>query len=409
MNAAPPPPRRVRLAGLGLVTPLAVGAWPTFAALLAGRTLADRLIKLETWTEPMPRVLAIGGVATARFAAEDPAIDLAETAAREACGEANVEPDCLATYLGTSKGAAAGHAAAADRLLGGPDAPPVRGWDAAAVAMGPHALLARGLTKRLGVTVADHRVAACAASLVALDAAARDVASGRVEAALVVTAEATLLPLFVHAHARLGVLAPFDDYAGRPLSKHRRGFVLAESAAAVVLIADDRPGIELVATAVAADGYDLLRPAPGMPALRHVAAAVIGRNPIRLHEAGTGERAAERHPGTVACLHPHAPGTAEHDPMELDALAAIAGTSPAIYAAKGGIGHGLGAAGLSSLVLAALSARANRRPPMPWLESPLDSPFDLTADTRDLPDGLHAVFAAGFGGHVAGASLQITR
>ena len=388
MNAASPPPRRVRLAGLGLVTPLAVGAWPTFAALLAGRTLADRLIKLETWTEPMPRVLAIGGVATARFAAEDPAIDLAETAAREACGEANVEPDCLATYLGTSKGAAAGHAAAADRLLGGPDAPPVRGWDAAAVAMGPHALLARGLTKRLGVIVADHRVAACAASLVALDAAARDVASGRVEAALVVTAEATLLPLFVHAHARLGVLAPFDDYAGRPLSKHRRGFVLAESAAAVVLTADDRPGIELVATAVAADGYDLLRPAPGMPALRHVAAAVIGDH-------------------DVACLHPHAPGTVEHDPAELEALAAVAGTSPAVYAAKGGFGHGLGAAGLSSLVLAALSARANRRPPMPWLADPLDSPFDLTADTRDLPDGLHAVFAAGFGGHVAAASLRM--
>ncbi len=370
------------------MTPLASGAWPTFSALLAGRTLADRLAKLETDTEPMPRVLAIGGVANARFAREDPAIDLAETAAREACLEAGVEAKGLVTYLGTSKGAAAAHAAAADRLLGGPDAPPVRGPDAEAVAMGPHALFARGLARRLGVTVADHRVAACAASLVALDAAARDVASGRVEVALVVTAEATLLPLFVHAHARLGVLAPFDDYAGRPLSKHRRGFVLAESAAAVVLTADDDAGIELVATAVAADGYDLLRPAPGMPAPRHVAEAVIGGR-------------------DVAGLHPHAPGTAEHDPMELEALAAVAGTSPAVYAAKGGIGHGLGAAGLSSLVLAALSARANRRPPMPWLADPLDSPFDLTADTRDLPDGLHAVFAAGFGGHVAAASLRM--
>ena len=371
---------------------MASGAWPNFAALLAGTTLADRLPKLETWTEPMPRVLAIGGVATARFAAEDPAIDLAEAAAREACDEAGVDPAGLPAYLGTSKGAAAGHAGAADRLLGGPDAAPVRGWDAAAVALGPHALLARGLSRRLGVRVADHRVAACAASLVALDAAARDVASGRVDAALVVTAEATLLPLFVHSHARLGVLADFDDYAGRPLSAARKGFVLAESAAAVVLRAGapGAAGTELVATSVAADGYDLIRPAPGMPALRRVAEAVIGGEP-------------------VACLHPHAPGTPEHDPAELEALATVAGTEAAVYAAKGAIGHGLGAAGLSSLVIAALCARTRKRPPMPWLADPLDTPFDLSPGAAELPGGLHAVFAAGFGGHVAGASLRCVR
>ena len=388
--AAASPRRPIRLAGLGLVTPLAVGAWPNFAALLAGRTLADRLPKLEPDTPPMPRVLAIGGIGSARFAAEDPAIDLAETAAREACLEAGVEPAGLACYLGTSKGAAAAHAGAADRLLGGPDVAPVRGSDAEAVALGPHALLARGLSRRLGVAVADHRVAACAASLVALDAAARDVASGRVDAALVVTAEATLLPLYVHSHARLGVLAPMDDYACRPLSAERRGFVLAECAAAVVLRAAEpqAPGIELVATAVAADGFDVIRPAPGMPALRHVAGAVVGDRP-------------------VACLHPHAPGTIEHDPAELEALAAVAGTASAVYAAKGAIGHGLGAAGLSSLVIAALCARTRKRPPMPWLGEPLESPFELNPAGHDLPGGLHAVFAAGFGGHVAGASLRV--
>ena len=395
MNEPLPRNRSVRLAGLGLLTPLAVGAWPNFAALLSGRTLADRLPKLEEDTKPMPRVLAIGGVASARFASQDPAIDLAEAAAREACLEAGVSPAGLPAWIGTSKGAAAAHAAAADRLLGGPEAAPVRGSDAEAVALGPHALLSRGLAQRLGVTVVDHRVAACAASLVALDAASRDVASGRVDAALVVTAEATLLPLFVHAHRRLGVLAPFDDYAGRPLSNNRRGFVLAECAAAVVLRAAEpgdssepgAGGVELVATSVAADGFDLLRPAPGMPALRHVAAEVI-----------RGE--------AVACLHPHAPGTPEHDPAELEALAAVAGSGPAVYAAKGAIGHGLGAAGLSSLVIAALCARTAKRPPMPWLGEPLESPFDLTPAPEDLPRGLHAVFAAGFGGHVAGASLR---
>ena len=82
---------------------------------------------------------------------------------------------------------------------------------------------------------------------------------------------------------------------------------------------------------------------------------------------------------------------------------------PDVYACKGAIGHGLGVSGLAALVLACLCARAGRRPPMPWLTEPIDSPLAPSRDARFARNAnassTQAVFAAGFGGHVAGAVI----
>src|SRR5699024_2177564 len=152
------------------------------------------------------------------------------------------------------------------------------------------------------------------------------------------TADAALLPLFIHSYRRLGVLAPLtaEGYRARPLDERRAGFVLGEIGAAILLkrLPPDqppRPGqIMLLDTAVAAGNHDLIRTDPKMPALRHLAASVFaGRK--------------------VDVLHPHAPGTTDHDPGELAALSSAlheAGqqTVPDVYACKGALGHNLGAA-----------------------------------------------------------------
>jgi 3-oxoacyl-(acyl-carrier-protein) synthase len=123
-------------------------------------------------------------------------------------------------------------------------------------------------------------------------------------------------------------------------------------------------------------------------------------------------------------LHPHAPGTAVHDPAELSILLQVLSSDPDrsaeqpldLYAAKGAIGHGLGAAGLASLVIAALALTTGKRPPMPWLDEPISLADQPTAGLRPSAEwsagqsashsGAHAVFAAGFGGHTAGAVIQ---
>lgn len=412
--------RRLVLAGVGLVSPLGFGAWATFRSLLDGRSIADRAPGIEPGTDPVALIRGVGGVAVARQAPDDPAAELAERAAREACEQAGVDIRGLPTRLGTSKGAVAAMSRAfSDR----------RRASAAAVstALGPQGFLSHRLSVRTGCRVDSHHVGACASSLIALDAAARELrhpyepaAAGTSEQSeqseqsdhrLVVTAEAALLPVFVHSYKRLGVLAEPTPtgYRQAPLDASRKGFMLAELGAAVLLRAlppgvEPAPGdIELLGTAIAGEAYDMVRPSPTMAAISFVAERLLAA-------PGTPER-------SIDLLHPHAPGTPDHDPVELRALADVLNARREMthehapidtYANKGALGHGLGAAGLVSLVLACLCAHARRRPPMPWLAEPMTPcALPLQRDGQPLPaDSTHAVFAAGFGGPTAGAILR---
>jgi 3-oxoacyl-(acyl-carrier-protein) synthase len=372
--------------------------------------ISDRCATLPLDTAPVDLARAVGCIGVGQHAAIDPAIDLAERAAREAlfmAGLHEARHPRLDAFIGASKGAASAVSAAARMHL--PPTPDPLGWrfgppplDAArAVALGPHGYLADHLRRRLGLRDATCTVAACASSLTALHQARRflqqeqeDGASGR--DVLVIASEAALLPLFIHSYARLGVLPPLnvEQYRGSPLDKTRGGFVPAELAAAVVLRrlqpgeAPPAGAMELVDTAVATEGFDVIRTDPAMPALERVARRLLGHGPPDL-------------------IHPHATGTVEHDPAEMAVYRRARAGSPDIYACKGALGHGLGAAGLVSLVLACLCAKTNRRPPMPWLTLPMDSSFALRADAPPSPAlRRHAIFAAGFGGHVAGALVQ---
>jgi 3-oxoacyl-(acyl-carrier-protein) synthase len=263
-----------------------------------------------------------------------------------------------------------------------------------AVGLGPHGYVGWHLRKRLGLRPRRHCVAACASGLVALEEAVAQLRRGACERALVIGSEAALLEPFVHSYRRLGVLAPLtrEGYRGRPLDRARDGFALAEQGAAVLLergapdAAVDGPCVRDVATR--GEGADLVRPAPGMPALDAVAQRLLrGRS--------------------IGILHPHAPGTPEQDGEELSVYARHLDEPARVYANKGALGHALGASGLVSLVIACLCARTGRRPPMPWLESPVESALPLMASAEQTPRGAaQAVFAAGFGGHVGGAVIQ---
>lgn len=424
-NPATGPTRRVVIAGVGLLTPLGHAAWPTFAALLAGRALSDRADQLTDGIDPVNLVRALGGVSIVQHSRTDPAIELAERAAREALFDAGIEPVGVPAYLGTSKGAVQALTRCAEIASwvqdSGAQAKVHAHLDA--IVLGPHGYITCHLQQRLGITPRGHYVAACASSLNALDRARRALlhnhharperSEGRDDHALVITSEAALLPQFVHSYRRLGVLAPLTprDYRQRPLDARRTGFMLSEAGAAVLLKRlppgeSPQPGeIELIDTATTNESYDLVRSSPDMPALRHIAARLFADRAIDV-------------------VHPHAPGTPDHDPTEIaiyrDLLHAPSPNArpeqsegrdcpaptqgPDLYACKGALGHSLGAAGLVSLILACLSLRAGQRPPMPWLDAPLPGVHpDAQPCSRT---GTHAVFAAGFAGHVAGALIR---
>lgn len=371
--------RAPAITGLGLTTPLGHSAWATWRALLQGRALHDRAPNHPEQTDPLDLARGVGCVAVARHVAADPAVELAERAAGQALHEAGVDPRDAPCILAASKGAVA---------------------DLPALPVGPLQRIADALDQRMGLRCVNQIVAACASSLIALHLARRMIATGEHERVLVVSAEAALTAAFVHSYRRLGVLAPLSPagYRARPLDRDRRGFVLCEVGAAIVLERGPAPTRSLgwlVDSAVAAEGVDLIRTPDHRPALRRVAGRLLAE-PIDL-------------------LHPHATGTVENDAGEIDAYAAVMGElgraadvgSTDVYACKGALGHGLGTAGLTAVALAAMAGRCGRRPPMPWLDAPIDSPFDLDPGPREGPMARHAVFAAGFGGHVAGVRLHV--
>ena len=402
--------RRIVISGVGLVSPLGHSAPQTFRALLAGRTIGERVKSLGSNPDPVTLAAAAGGVSMAKHCATDPAVDLAEWAAREALGDAGLTSDGLDCVIGASKGAVqalttawAKHTNphALRKLTLGPVPSPVPRDCELAVALGPHGYLAHHLRRRMRLGQVTNVVAACASALAAVHKARtillnHNHLSGR-RSILVVTSEAALLPAFIASYHRLGVLSPLtvQGFAGRPLDGHRCGFMLCEVGAAVVLEVTEQPSpgqIELCNTAVATDGYDLIRTSPSMESVGQIAARFLSNGPIDV-------------------LHPHATGTIDHDPCELAAFARNMGPKHSVqatdvYAVKGAIGHGLGSGGLVSLVVAVLCALFNRRPPMPWLNDPIQTPFRLhPAEVSLKPYARHAVFSAGFGGHAAGALI----
>ncbi len=335
------PTPRIFITGFGLATPLGHNAWETFAALLAGRTIADRCAELPGDIGPVDLVRAIGSVSFAQHSSCDPAVELAERAGREALMMAGVSDDevpAIPCIVATSKGAVHALTAAANQYqpVGASHArplaptpagiPPLRLRDAhLVVILGPHGYLTHHLRQRLNLGDTTHLVAACASSLMALHRARLRLlhqapprqAPRRI---LILTADAALLPSFIHAYQRLGVLAPLtrEGYRGRPLDRAAAGFMIAQAGAAIVLERIDDPdfvpprhAVEVIDSAEACEAHDLIRTDPAMPALRRVARQLLTGRAIDL-------------------VHPHATGTAgqtPHDDCELKAIAGADFTS----------------------------------------------------------------------------------
>ncbi|MHB1158274.1 MAG: beta-ketoacyl synthase N-terminal-like domain-containing protein [Phycisphaerales bacterium] len=420
------PQSAIPITGLGLLTPLGHSPYQTWQALCAGRRITDRCANLPGAgdIDPVTLVQSIGHIAVARHTCDDPAVELAERAARQAITEAGIGDDQpLPMVMACSKGAM--HAAALSPL---PCRERVRVDRSITdnptflpAPLGPVSYVVERLRKRLHIGPVRQVVAACASSLIGLHLARQWLLHENVNRVLVVTTEAALVPMFIHSYRRLGVLPKLtvDDYRGHPLDERRHGFVLTEVAAAMLLELSPkrRPLAYLADTAVASEADDIMRLSPDRPALRHVAE--------RLFAGHTS--------GGIDLLHPHATGTPDNDASELAAYAdelavcrlpfavedqamhnhpnrkpqtASRKLFPDVYACKGALGHGLGSAGLTAAVLAVLCAKTQTRPPMPWLTQPIQTPLRLAVEPDGRAIRRQALFAAGFGGHVAGAIIQ---
>lgn len=380
------------ITGVGLLTPLGTSAWATMRALLNGRTITDRLAHL---TEPLDAeqiIRGTGRIADSQAGSGDPTATLAVRALHEAAGSAGISAADLAQMpiiVASSKGAIGALFNSMTRVP--------------AATLGPHEYLCSLIRSQTGAVSCRAVVAACASGLFALDLALRTIQRGQAPRVAVVGVEASLVPLLIASYRRLGVLPPVtaQTYRCLPLDDNRCGFTLTELAAAVIL--DSSPAASTARGAAAITPMRLLAVRTTAEAHHMIKSPVNAQVLERLSGWACNEF------GPIDLLHPHATGTVENDAMEMCVhTASLGATAEATgaYAVKGAIGHGLGAAGLASIVVAAMIARCGRVPPMPWLEHPLATPLRISQSGQRGAFRRHAIFASGFGGHTAAAVIE---
>lgn len=241
--------------------------------------------------------------------------------------------------------------------------------------------------------------AACASSLVAVDHAVRDLASGRCTSVIVGGVHHCHDITFWSVFSQLGALSPSGNIA--PFSRHADGLLIGEGTGMVVLqpldnaVASGRRIYGVVCgTGVASDGRDssLLRP----------------RMDGQLLAVRRGWAVAGMDPSEAGLIEAHGTATAAGDSTELATIRAGFGDDGPplpIGSVKSMIGHCMPAAGMAGLIKAALALHHRVLPPTLHAEDPhpdlAGSRLELLGEaapwSTDRPR-VAAVNAFGFGG-----------
>jgi 3-oxoacyl-[acyl-carrier-protein] synthase-1 len=286
---------------------------------------------VKTTLSPLPAELARYDTRIARLVAHlvaDLEADIAR--ARNTWGPARV-----GVFLGTST-AGILETEAAWRALAAPGGELPSGYEFSTQhAYDGMLVVARALT---GLRGPGHVVStACTSGAKVLGAAARLIALGAIDAALVGGVD-TLCDLTLHGFHALGALSA---RACRPFSSERDGISIGEGGALMLLERRGEARARLIAVGESSDAHHISAPHPDGIGARTAMASAL---------AMAGVSAAE-----VGHVNAHGTGTVLNDQAEARAIEAVLGRDVPVVSTKGYCGHTLGAAGAIEAVLTALA------------------------------------------------------
>jgi len=233
---------------------------------------------------------------------------------------------------------------------------------------------------------------ACSSSAKVFAAAARQLACGTIDAALVGGVDSLCLTtLYGFASLQLTSAAPC-----RPYDAARNGISVGEGAAFALLERAPEqpvPGVLLLlGTGESSDAYHMSSPHPeGLGARLAMAAAL---------------RSANLTPGDIDYLNLHGTATPANDAAEGKAVAALFGDRVACSSTKGATGHTLGAAGAIEAVICALALASDFLPGSPHTER-LDPGIPLQYLLRARPGKLRRAMSNSFGFGGSNCSLVL--
>ncbi|GGC60338.1 beta-ketoacyl-ACP synthase II [Chelatococcus reniformis] len=418
--------RRVVVTGIGVASPLGIGAEMAWSRLLAGRSgirrLADAMVAelpaKVAGTVPDAEADPEAGLDVERFISAkdlrkmDRFIGLALAAADEAVTQSGWAPrtqrdqERSATVIASGMG---GFPAITEAVRTA-DTRGVRRLSPFTVPSFLVNLAAGQVSIRHGFKgPIGAPFTACAAGVQAIGDAARLIRSGEADVAVCGGSEACINSLSLGAFAAARALSTaFNDTperASRPFDAERDGFVMGEGAGILVIEALDharargaQPLAEVVGYGTTADAHHMTAgPQDGAGARRAMG--------IALDQAGLTPR-------DVQHLNAHATSTPAGDRGEIEAIKAVFGTQGgiAVSATKSATGHLLGAAGGLEAIFTLLALRDQIAPPTLNLRRP-----DAAADGVDLvgpaarPMAMEHAISNGFGFGGVNASIVLRR
>ncbi|MCA6091847.1 beta-ketoacyl-[acyl-carrier-protein] synthase family protein [Streptomyces sp. SCA3-4] len=241
---------------------------------------------------------------------------------------------------------------------------------------------------------------ACASGATAIGVARDLLRSGTCDIVLAGGSESARSRMTATCFTRMRALSRRREHpqlASRPFDAARDGFVLGEGAAVLVL--------ERLSHADA-------RGAPVQAVLRGYGAGADAHHPVAPHPDGHGAERVIRaaledgacDPGDVGLVHAHGTSTPLNDAAEAAALTRVFGAdTPPVTAAKGVIGHALGAAGAIQAAYTVLALRHRTVPPVANFEGQDgDHTLDIVADQpRPVAGKTGLSCSFGFGGQNA--------
>ncbi|MET9829485.1 beta-ketoacyl-[acyl-carrier-protein] synthase family protein [Streptomyces sp. NPDC006385] len=257
------------------------------------------------------------------------------------------------------------------------------------------------ISARLGITGPSLTVStACASGTHAVGEAMQMIRTGCADVVVAGGHDSPLTPTTALAFGRAGAMVTECEdpaAASRPFDVGRRGFVLAEGAAFLVLERLDLArarGARIHATLTGygrnSDAHHLTAPHPDGAGARACMEQALA-------DAGTTADA-------VTQVNAHGTGTELNDLAEARAIAALFGPAGVpVTASKSVTGHGLGVAGALEAVITAMSVREGLAPPTASLTR-LDPRCEIdvvTAEPRKIPNGPVISNSFAFGGHNA--------
>ena len=391
--------RRAAVTGIGIISALGRGRDATLAAVRDSRVAIRRLTSIDVAAHESK----IGGEVSAEDLGSghreyDRFVRLAMIAAAEAAeqallGDASLDRTRIGTLIGTGLGGSETLDAAYERLYGrklrpAPMTIPRAMYNAAASGVSAE-------QRALGPVYAI--VSACASGAHAIGQASHWIRSGLADLVIAGGADAPLAPGIIRGWESLRVLAIDNDEpstACRPFSADRKGLVLAEGAAVLILEeleSAKRRGArilgEVVGAGMSSDAGHLTDPSVD-GAARAIAMAL---------------RDAAIDPAEIGYINAHGTATRANDPAETAAIHRVFGPRAKripVSSTKAMHGHAMGASGAIEIALSLIALNEGVIPPTMNYREP-DAACDLDCVPNASRPGSVELFLSnsfGFGG-----------